>query len=172
MRAFAVLLVTFALMAPSAHAAPLHGGTKFDLGGSESAGYKAAVSRQSLAVGAAWGTGQVTFGRGGVPVFFAPLSVIQQDCGGPPAIACHGNNGTQLYILVATHLGTAVQQYAIDHEIVETMVDPYPYTDPTMVNGQRAEVCDPDDAIVWSGIYALAGWVAPNYYINGGLRLG
>lgn len=149
---------TLLFTAATSHAA-LVGPTKFDLGGRMSVGYKAAVSQQADgAFAAAWGTGPVTFGAGGIPVFYVSRAQVQYYCASVEAIACHANNGSQIYILVTDNLATWLTQYALDHEILETMVDPYPETDYTY------EVCDPLDAAYMSGPYALAEWVGPSYF--------
>lgn len=155
---------------PPVQAAPLGGGAKFDLGGQMPSGYKAAVSQQTAHTGAfahAWNTGSATFGSGGIPVLFVPMSTEQSICGAT-SIGCHGQMGNSLFIVVANNLGMQLTQYVIDHEILETLVDPYPATDPTIVNGRLAEVCDPYQWETFdpTGHWVLAEWVYPNYFNN------
>lgn len=169
-----VLLMTamtlLVFLAGKAAAVPLTTVTKFDLEGTMSQGYRHAVERQTASTGAfhrAWGTGTVEFGSGGIPVIYLPTALVQIDCFEANAIGCHGNNGAQRYILITAGMPAWETAYTIDHEILETMVDPYPYTDPTVINGKLAEVCDPDENPV--GRWSLAAWVGPNYFENGGI---
>lgn len=166
--ALMTLSTVLVFLAGKAASAPLTATTKFDLEGTMSQGYRHAVEAQSTgAFHRAWGTGAVIFGSGGIPVIYLPAALVQIDCFGANAIGCHSNNGAQRYILITAGMPAWETAYVVDHEILETMVDPYPLTDPTEINGHIVEVCDPDERTV--GRWSLASWVGPNYFENGGI---
>lgn len=91
---------------------------------------------------ARWGTGTIGFDtEGGIPIFF--VRNIATPCQDNDAAGCHGEWETG-DPAIFVQLGSAFQEEtALDHEILETMVDPDITSDPTMMNGQLVEIADP-----------------------------
>lgn len=122
-----------------------------------------------------WHTASIQFSldpAAGVQIFFWPQAALTKQCGSPAALACHGERHGVITIWVMDRIPAKIEEIALDHEILEMLVDPHPFTDPTFApnGGDLVEVCDPVeqygyrskiDPDVW-----LSPFVYPSYFNN------
>lgn len=117
-----------------------------------------ALEEQSETVRASWGTPLIRFGPGGWPVY------VRSDRPGQGEPGWHGVEKGDPYAVVET--GTWAPAAGIfDHEVLETLVDPYLQR---FIDGALVEICDPVVGHRYraSNGALLVDWVYPAYFHN------
>jgi hypothetical protein len=110
-----------------------------------------------------WHTPFVRFGSTGIPIAVISPSDSAAICGSDTA-GCHDDMAaTDPFIVVADN---GYDDVALDHEIIETTVDPVLGLPATHVSGYIAEVCDPVENVEYRSPnnVNLSDFVYPRWY--------
>lgn len=112
-----------------------------------------------------WNVPSIRFAPGGIPIRFARGAVVADACGLSDVGGCHAVDASNAPTIWITYGTAPAEQIELDHEILETLVDPGGML---LTDGYLAEICDPVQDIAWDagGVY-LTDFVYPRYYQTG-----
>lgn len=127
-------------------------------------------SQVDSAVRRDWGTPAIRFSNTtGVPVTFVPRSDMQADCQAAHALGCHYETAAGTLGIYVSYGSRAEESATLDHEVIETLIDPWVGTDPTTFDDGKLleEVCDPDEGYDYTqdGVW-LSNFVKPSFYLT------
>jgi hypothetical protein len=112
-----------------------------------------------------WNTPPITFGNTGIPIHMVDDQTLLSQCGYDVS-GCHGYDANGPNIWIGIYPWWFATQ-AIDHEMIETIVNPHPTIGSQhVVDGYVAEICDPVEGTWYQGSYnvMLSDFVYPRWY--------
>lgn len=113
-----------------------------------------------------WHTSGITFGPEGVPINFITEKAMGATfyCA-PRSLGCHYDLPDGTLAIYVANGPVGVETETLDHEILETLVDPYGFYAPTMTGDYVDEICDPveNNPARVDGV-RLSRFVHPGYF--------